>query len=61
MLIFTKEELKVWWNLLNINNAKLAIITDPIRIIGFFGAADFTEHINYPSSYSNTIVSTSPT
>jgi hypothetical protein len=37
--------LKTRRNILVINNAGLPIITNPIRVIGFFGAADFTEHI----------------
>jgi hypothetical protein len=32
-------------NILIINNTKFAIIADPVRIIRFFGAADFTEHV----------------
>jgi hypothetical protein len=32
-------------NILIINNAKLPIITHPVRVIGFSGAIDFTEHI----------------
>jgi hypothetical protein len=32
-------------NILIINNTKLAIITDPIWVIWFLGATEFTEHI----------------
>ena len=43
MLIFTEEKLQVWCNILIINNAELTIAPDPTRVIGFFGATDFTE------------------
>jgi hypothetical protein len=36
--------LQIWCNILIINNTKLTIITNPVRVVGFFSAADFTEH-----------------
>ena len=47
MLIFTEEKLLVRWNIFIINNTKLTIITDPIRVIGFFRDADFTNYVHY--------------
>jgi hypothetical protein len=40
-----KKILKIQCNILIINNTELAVITDPIRVIGFLGVADFTEHM----------------
>jgi len=38
--------LPIGWNIFIINNTEFTIITDSIRVIGFFGAIDFTKHIN---------------
>ena len=37
--------LEIQCNILIIDNTELAIITNPIRVIGFFRDADFTEHV----------------
>jgi len=43
------KKLKIWWNILIIQNTELAIVADAIRVIGFFGATDFTDHRLLPS------------
>ena len=36
--------LKIWLNILIIDNTKLTIIADPIRVICFYNVTDFTDH-----------------
>ena len=40
------KKLQIRSNILILNNTKLLIITNPIMVIGFFGATDFTNHSN---------------